>query len=251
MADSTLDESEVKKFKEMSAQWWDPRGPAAGLHAMNACRVPLIVDGLAATGKSKKNSDMPLEGLKLMDIGCGGGILSEPLARLGATVIGLDPCKENLETAKQHADQDEAIKSRISYLPMTVEDYLANHHNPSEPFDAVVASEVIEHVNNPETFVSTCANLIDKDGSFFVTTINRTTRSWLGAIIVAENVLRLLPSGTHDWNKFITPEELKKMMETSDCHVRLVHGMMYMPVVNKFSWFFDTSINYALHAVKQ
>ena len=161
---------------------------------------------LVVLGKTK-NNDRPLEGLKIVDIGCGGGILSEALARLGASVTGLDPCVPNIEVAKNHGKDLPNLK----YLPLTAEDFLSQHSESK--FDAVIASEVIEHVDNPPQFVETCSQLVEDGGSLFFTTINRTTRSWLGAIIAAEYVLSLLPRGTHDWNKFITPEELSKMLD--------------------------------------
>ncbi len=244
---STLNPEEIKKFEAIAAEWWNPNGPAKGLHSMNALRVPFVTENLAKMGKTKL-TDKPLEGIRIVDIGCGGGILSESFARLGASVTGLDPCIPNIEAAKTHASQDPNGLPNLKYLAMTAEDFLAEHNGPL--FDAVVASEVIEHVDNPPQFVNTCSKLATDGGSVFFTTLNRTTRSWLGAIIAAEYILHLLPTGTHDWNKFITPEELTEMVETTGCNVRCIHGMFYIPGVNKWSWFPDTSVNYALHAIK-
>ena len=244
---STLNKEEVKKFEAIAAEWWNPNGPASGLHSMNSLRVPFVTDGLSKCGKTKL-SDKPLEGLKVADIGCGGGILSEALARLGASVTALDPAENNIKVAQTHANLDPTIADKITYMNITAEDFLENHFK--DPFDAVIASEVIEHVDNPQEFVTTCANLVPQGGSLFFTTINRTTQSWLGAIIAAENILGLLPRGTHDWNKFISPNELTKFAENAECNVRLVHGMLYLPGLNKWTWFPDTSINFALHAIK-
>ena len=133
-------------------------------------------------------------------------------------------------------------------MNITAEEYLERHLE--SPFDAAVASEVIEHVDNPQEFVSTCSQLVTNDGSLFFTTINRNTKSWLGAIIAAEDILGLLPKGTHDWNKFITPQELSTFTESAGCRVRLIHGMFYFPGINKWTWFPDVSVNYALHAIK-
>jgi len=246
---STLNAQELKKFEAIAAEWWNPNGPAKGLHSMNGVRVPFVTEGLSKMGMTK-NHDKPLEGLRIVDIGCGGGILSESLARLGASVTGLDPCVPNIEAAKAHAAKDSQILANITYIPMTAEEFLEqNKDGPA--FDAVVASEVIEHVDNPQQFVNTCSKLVNEDGSLFFTTISRTTKSWLGAIVAAEYVLHLLPTGTHDWNKFITPEELTKMIEATECNVRSVHGMFYIPGVNKWTWFPDSSVNYALHAIKR
>ena len=141
------------------------------------------------------------------------------------------------------------LSGRIEYFIGTVEEFAEK--NPHRKFDAVVASEVIEHVSNPPVFVDTCSSLIDEGGSFFVTTINRTWKSYLAAIVAAEYVLRLLPTGTHDWNKFLTPEEVKKWMKDSGCSkIRLTHGMFYVPLLNKWTWIPDTSVNYAIHAIK-
>ena len=162
---------------------------------------------------------------------------------------GLDPADSNIKVAQSHANLDPSIAERITYMNITAEEYLERHLE--SPFDAAVASEVIEHVDNPQEFVSTCSQLVTNDGSLFFTTINRNTKSWLGAIIAAEDILGLLPKGTHDWNKFITPNELSKMIEDVDgCNVRSIHGMFYVPGLNKWSWFPDSSVNYALHAIK-
>ena len=246
---STLNVEELKKFEAIAAEWWSLNGPAKGLHSMNGVRVPFVCDNLLKAQGKSVSDDLPLKNTKIIDIGCGGGILSEALARLGASVVGLDPCEANIKAAKLHASDTGSLADRLVYLPMTAEDYLSQH-DKNEPFDAVVASEVIEHVDNPKEFVNVCSKFVPVGGSLFFTTINRTTKSWLGAIIVAENVLGLLPAGTHEWKKFITTQELTAMMEDSGASVRLFHGMFYIPGLNKWTWFPDTSVNYALHAIK-
>jgi len=250
---STLNQEEHDKFRKMAHDWWDPKGPAQGLLSMNQLRVPLIKDGLISSGRTKQSSNTsePLSNLRILDVGCGAGLLCEPLARLGADVIGLDAVQENINCAKEHAAKDPIVRGRVNYLCSTIESFL--EENPDiKKFDAVIASEVIEHVDNPPHFVSTCSSLIDEGGSFFLTTINRTQRSYLGAIIAAEYVLRLLPTGTHDWNKFITPQELQHMLDSTkySFRTRLLHGMFYFPFFDKWTWIPDTSVNYALHAVK-
>ena len=169
---STVNKAEVKKFEAIAADWWNLNGPAKGLHSMNSLRVPFVTEGLTKMIPSAKSSDKPLHGMNIVDVGCGGGILSEALARLGASVVGLDPCEANIEIAKVHAEQENL---NLKYLALSAEDFLAQ--NESQKFDAVVASEVIEHVENPPQFVSTCAKLTTNGGSLFFTTINRTTKS--------------------------------------------------------------------------
>merc|ERR1711997_630257 len=162
---STLNAQEVKKFEAIAAEWWNPNGPAKGLHSMSGVRVPFVTEGLSKMGMTKSH-DKPLEGLRIVDIGCGGGILSESLARLGASVTGLDPCVANIETAKAHALKDSQILANLTYIPLTAEEFLEqNKDGPA--FDAVVASEVIEHVDNPQQFVNTCSKLVNEDGSLF------------------------------------------------------------------------------------
>lgn len=251
--DSTLNPEEVDKFRQMG-DWWDPKGPAQGLLSMNSLRVPFIKDGLTKSGRCpnlNKNAIEPLSGLRILDVGCGPGLLSESLARIGAEVTGIDAAEENIECARQHASKDQLVAGRVNYICSTVESFVQD--NPDiVKFDAVVASEVIEHVDNPQHFVATCSSVIDEGGSFFLTTINRTQRSYLGAIVAAEYLLRLLPTGTHDWNKFITPQELESMLKNSgfSFRVRLLHGMFYFPFIDKWTWIPDTGVNYALHAVK-
>merc|ERR1719312_45276 len=234
--------------------WWDPvNGSAVGLHSMNDLRVPLIRDGLAQTRRGRADGQAgpePLAGTRILDVGCGGGILSESLARLGAQVVGIDATGDAIQAAQSHLQKDQFLMGRVSYVNGTVEEYL-KQLPAGDKFDAVVASEVIEHVENPSLFVQTCSDLLLDGGSMFVTTINRTTRSYLGAILAAEYALRLLPVGTHEWNKFVTPDEVRKWLREAGCtQVRLVHGMFYIPFVNKWHWIPDTSVNYAVHAIK-
>jgi len=250
-ANSTLNQNEVDKFTAMSRDWWNPHGVCKPLHSMNRLRVPLVRDCLVNSGISNvhlAHTDTPLRGLKILDVGCGAGILSEALARIGAEVTAIDACPENIEVAKAHAELDESLSDNLKYICTTVEEYV---DTVEDEYDAIVASEVIEHVNNPDTFVRKCTEVLKTDGSFFVTTINRSSRSWLLAIVGAEYVLGLLPKGTHDWDKFLKPNEVSDMLNSAGCQTRLVHGMLYLPVVNKWSWIPDNSVNYALHAVKK
>jgi len=248
--DSTLDREEVDKFKSMSSDWWNPYGVCQPLHSMNTLRIPLIRDGLLQSGVGSpdhQDTAKPLTGLNILDVGCGAGIISEQLARIGASVVGIDACRENIEAAKEHAVLDPGLEWKLEYYCQTIEEHLDSRE---EMYDAVVASEVIEHVDNQEVFLSKCTQVLKPGGSMFVTTLNRSTRSWIFAIIGAEYVLGLLPRGTHQWEKFVKPEELRGMLEAEKCQIRCIHGMMYVPWANVWSWVPDCSINYALHAVK-
>ena len=247
---STVNQAEVDKFSAMSSDWWNPRGVCKPLHSMNRLRVPLVRDGLMETGvadPAMADTDMPLQGVRILDVGCGAGILSEALARIGADVTGIDACHDNIEAAKHHAEAAGDSLGNLRYICTSVEELA---EAGPESYDAVVASEVVEHVANPEMFVAVMAGLARPRGSVFLTTLSRTRLSWLVAILGAEYVAGLLPRGTHDWDKFITPRDLQKLVEAAGCQTRLVHGMAYNPLANSWCWIGDTSVNYALHAVK-
>jgi len=245
-----IDQEEVKKFQKLAQEWWDPQGPLKSLMSMNKLRVPFIRDGLLSSKIAgdllpNRNPGRPLEGFKILDVGCGGGLLCEPLARLGAAVTGIDPVEESVRVALMHAVKDPDFGENLTYSCTTVESL-----DMDGSFDAVVASEVIEHVPDPVDFAENCIRLIKPGGSFFVTTINKTQLSWLMAIVAAEDLLRLLPRGTHEWEKFISPEELSKIVEKGGCRVKKIHGIWYTPFLDKWDWQESTSVNYALQAVK-
>ena len=205
---STVNNEEIDKFRKMSSDWWNPNGVCKPLHSMNKLRVPLVRDGLIETGlvdPAVADSDKPLKGLRILDVGCGAGILSEALARIGADVTGIDACHDNIEVATLHAKHDGGLDN-LKYVCTTIEEHADSH---SDSYDAVVASEVIEHVDNQEMFVSKCSAVCRVSGSVYMTTLSRTQLSWLVAIVGAEYVLGLLPRGTHDWDKFITPKDLR------------------------------------------
>ncbi|CAL1265421.1 unnamed protein product [Larinioides sclopetarius] len=245
LAGSTVDPKEVSKFTQQANEWWN--GPYHLLYTMNSLRVPLVRDGILYASKIPVKKPLPLQGYKVIDVGCGGGILAEPLARLGAEVTGLDPGLENIEAAKEHASRDEEIKTRLNYVCDTIENVVTV--SPGQ-FDAVVCSEVIEHVADVPTFVNCCVELVKEGGSLFFTTINRTTVSYFAAILGAEYVLNLVPRGTHDWNKFVQPSELSEMLKGLNCRIVSVEGMLLNPLTKTWSWCSNTSASYALHAIK-
>lgn len=187
-------------------------------------------------------------------MGCGGGLLSEPLARLGASVLGIDPVEDSIGTARHHSAHDPDLRDRVQYRACSLEELTSEGQGSEEEagpqFDAVVASEVVEHLADLETFVSCCSLALRPGGSLFITTLNRTNLSWLLAIVAAEQVLRIVPAGTHQWDKFITPEELERLLESTGFSVRSVRGMCYNPVSGAWSWTDSTAVNYALHAVR-
>ncbi|KAF3691571.1 Ubiquinone biosynthesis O-methyltransferase, mitochondrial [Channa argus] len=248
---STVDPDELKKFWSLASKWWDERGEFAALHAMNDLRVPFIRDNLLNVHRAHYHGK-PLAGLKILDVGCGGGLLTEPLGRLGATVLGIDPVEDSIGTARLHALYDPELRESVSYQACTLEELTAEVEGVGEEqqFDAVVASEVVEHLADLETFAFCCSRVLKQGGSLFITTINKTNVSYLLGVVVAEQLLRIVPSGTHDWEKFISPVELERLLESNGLLVQSVQGMLYNPVSQNWSWTNSTAINYALHAVK-
>jgi len=247
-AQTTIDEEEISHFSALSSLWWDEGGEFEALHTLNELRIPLIRDALMNVKPlDEYRADKPLDGFWILDVGSGGGILSEPLARLGAHVIGLDAAEENIKIAQAHLMHDPAIKDNLKYIHSTVEDIVESQ---AGKFDAVIASEVLEHVADVNTFVSSVCQLVRPGGSVFFTTINKTPLSYALGIVVAEHLLKLVSPGTHDWNKFISPVDLQYILERNHFSTRLVHGMWYNPLSKHWSWAKDTSINYAIHAVK-
>ncbi|XP_059195462.1 ubiquinone biosynthesis O-methyltransferase, mitochondrial [Centropristis striata] len=251
---TTVDPNEVRRFQSLANKWWDEQGEFAALHAMNDLRVPFIRDNLLNVHRTC-HPGKPLRELRILDVGCGGGLLTEPLGRLGATVLGIDPVGDSIGTAQLHSSADPDLRDRVSYLACTLEELSAEEEGGEEEqgagqFDAIVASEVVEHLADLETFAFCCSHVLKPGGSLFITTINKTNLSYALGIVVAEQLLRIVPSGTHDWEKFISPEELERLLESNGFSVQSVQGMLYNPVSGAWSWTNSTAINYALHAVK-
>lgn len=242
---STVNPNEIKKFEDTSGEWWQGKSYEL-LRLFNSVRIPLIRDGIMSVSKYNKKVAKPLDGYSILDVGCGGGILSEALARLGAKVTGLDPGARNIEAAMEHASKDPEIKGNLTYVCDTVEN-LASLDNK---FDAVVASEVVEHVANVSAFVNACVELTKQNGSLFFTTLNQTYSSYLLSIVFAEYVLNLVPRGTHEWNKFVKPKDLIEALESLNCRIVSLEGTIYNPVTNKFYVCKSVDNMYSLHAVK-
>lgn len=243
---SSVDSKEMKKFQLLAHKWWDEEGEYAALHAMNDIRVPFIRDTLLSMS-SNYHPGNPLSGIKILDVGCGGGLLSEPLGRLGASVTGIDPVEDNIRTADQHKSFDPVLAKRIQYKSSSLEEIV---EESMETFDVIVASEVVEHVADLEMFIKCCSQVLKPEGSLFITTINKTQLSYVLGIVVAEKIMGIVPEGTHEWEKFVSPEELERLLESNGFSVRTVNGMLYNPLSGSWGWMESTSLNYALHAVK-
>jgi 2-polyprenyl-6-hydroxyphenyl methylase/3-demethylubiquinone-9 3-methyltransferase len=236
---SSIDTAEVERFSRMAATWWDPRGPMAALHKFNPVRLAYIRDQAAARfDRDAKKLDC-LKGLRMLDIGCGAGILSEPLARLGASVVGADPAEENIEAAMAHA---EATGVTVDYRATTAEDLA----EVGEKFDVVLAMEVVEHVVDVPAFVDSCASMVKPGGLLIVATLNRTLKSFALAIVGAEYVLRWVPRGTHQWDKFVKPEELERAIEDAGLDVIGERGVIYNPLADRWQLSSDMDVNYML-----
>lgn len=242
---SSIDAGEVAKFQAMAAEWWDPAGKFKPLHMLNPVRLDYIVGQIAAEFGRDRRSLRPFEGLRLLDIGCGGGLVSEPMARLGAEVTGADAAAENIEVARVHAAQSDLP---IDYRATTAEAILAE----GARFDVVLALEIVEHVADPQEFITTCARLLRPGGVLIASTLNRTPQSFAAAIVGAEWIMRWLPRGTHEWSRFIRPTELGSMFDAAGVRVVDRSGMVFNPL--GWSWSLskrDLSVNYLMTGVRQ
>jgi 2-polyprenyl-6-hydroxyphenyl methylase/3-demethylubiquinone-9 3-methyltransferase len=243
-APSSIDPQEVAKFEAMAAEWWDPNGKFKPLHMLNPCRLDYIVQQIAAEYGRDVTVPKPFKGLRILDIGCGGGLLSEPLARLGADVVGADAAPRNIPVAQIHAQQSGLD---IDYRNITVEKMAQQ----GEAFDAIVNMEVIEHVADPQSFLQSCSDLMKPGAIMVCSTLNRTPKSFAMAIVGAEYVMRWLPKGTHIWSKFITPDELFAMQRGAGLDPVDKKGFVF----NMLSWDWslsasDLSVNYVTACVK-
>lgn len=236
--------AEVAKFDRMAAQWWDPKGEAAPLHRMNPCRLDWIAEQIAAQFGRDRRAPRPFAGLDLLDVGCGGGLVAEPMARLGAAVTGIDAAEAGIAVAREHAAQGGLS---IDYRCTTIEAL----GEEAAAFDVVLALEIVEHVPDPAAFVAALAAVLRPGGILIMTTLNRTPQSFLKAIVGAEYLLRWLPAGTHDWRRFVTPDELAAMMQTQALRPVARTGMVYAPL--SAAWRLDgrdLSVNYAMAATR-
>ena len=242
---TTIDPAEVAKFEAMAAEWWNPNGKFRPLHLMNPCRLDYITTQIAAEYGRDLKQPQPFADLRILDIGCGGGLLSEPMARLGATVVGADAAPRNIPVAQVHAVSQGLT---IDYRHTTAEDLAA----AGEQFDVVLNMEVVEHVSAPQAYLTACRDLLKPGGVMICSTLNRNPKSFVMAIIGAEWVMRWLPKGTHDWQKFITPDELYTLIEKAGLDPVDRKGMVFNPV--SWGWSLsarDLSCNYVTTSLRR
>jgi len=233
---TTVNKIEIEKFSKLAKDWWDPNGKFKPLHLFNPARIKFIKEKLISHFKLEPNIEKPLQKLKILDIGCGGGLLSEPLSRLGAKMTGIDASNNNIEVAKLHSKE---MNLDIKYIHSSPENL-----NLQNEFDVILNMEVVEHVSNINLFIKNCSKFIKKNGIMFVATINKNLRSYIFAVLGAEYILRWLPIGTHDWNKFLTPQELEIIASKNNFFPDEVIGMKFNLLSKK--WFIsnDPSVNY-------
>ena len=235
---TTINQEEIQKFSKLADQWWDANGKFKPLHAFNPIRIKYIIDKCNSHFKTQKNEKKPLSNLKFLDIGCGGGLVCEPLCRLGAEVTGIDASKKNIEVAKLHAKKNNL---KIKYLNTSPEKKEIN-----EKFDVILNLEIVEHVENLDLFLKSANELLKKNGIMFVATINRTLESYIKAIIGAEYILRWLPIGTHEWQKFVKPQELEKKFKQLNLDKLNLDGLNFNIISNSWSLSSDCSVNYII-----
>lgn len=241
---SSVDPAEVARFARIAGEWWDPAGKFAPLHRLGPARMTFLRDRLATHFGRELPAMRPLEGLSILDIGCGGGLVAEPLARLGARVTGIDPAGDNIAAAQSHAGTSGLD---INYRVATAEDLAAE----GAVFDAVLCLEVVEHVTDPAAFIALASGLVRPGGVLIASTINRTMKAWLLAIVGAEYILRWLPAGTHRWDRFVTPDELARFMAGASIERISFEGLVYDPLADRWSLSPDTDVNYFAVGVKQ
>tara|TARA_B100000795_G_C22779388_1_gene431521 strand:- start:1202 stop:1924 length:723 start_codon:yes stop_codon:yes gene_type:complete len=238
---NSINKKEIEKFSKIAEEWWNPKGKFKPLHKFNPIRIKYIKENIILNFKLK-NKKRPLERIDVLDIGCGGGLLSEPMQRLGANVVGIDASSKNINIAKLHAKKNNLA---IKYFCTSPENLKVN-----KKFDVILNMEVIEHVEDVSFFLESCSKLLKKNGLMFVATINKTLKSYIFAIVGAEYILRWLPIGTHEWEKFIKPEDLIKILKKNNLTLNKLDGMNFNIISDEWSITEDTSINYIAKFIK-
>ena len=240
---TTVDAAEIARFAALADAWWDPEGEFRPLHRLNPTRLAYVRDRLIGHFGLDPHAQRPLDGLSLLDVGCGGGLLSEPMARLGAKVTGIDAAERNIGVASTHAQESGLA---IDYRHAAVEDLAA----AGERFDAVLALEIVEHVADPDLFLAACGTVLKPGGALVISTLNRTAKAFALAVVGAEYVLRWLPRGTHDWRKFVRPSELAAGLRRAGLELTDLTGVAYNPLNDKWTLARDLDVNYMAFAVK-
>ena len=239
---TTINNEEIQKFSNLANEWWDVKGKFKPLHMFNPIRIKYINDKIKQHFNLKNIEEEFLKGLKILDIGCGGGLISEPMARLGGDVTGIDASEKNIKIAKLHSKQSNL---KINYINTSPEKLEKN-----EKYDIILNLEIVEHVDNLTLYFQSCAKLLKKNGLMFTATINRSFLSYVKAIVGAEYILRWLPIGTHDWNKFLKPEELEEKLNDLDLSTKNISGLSFNPLINKWKRSQDLSVNYIITSKK-
>jgi 2-polyprenyl-6-hydroxyphenyl methylase/3-demethylubiquinone-9 3-methyltransferase len=239
---TTINKEEIQKFSILADEWWNVNGKFKPLHMFNPIRIEYILNEISKNFKISRDKKPMLKGLKILDIGCGGGLISEPMARLGGEVTGIDASEKNIQIASLHGKKNNL---EIKYLNNSPEEL-----NEKEKFDIILNLEVVEHVDNLDLYLQSCYNLLKKNGLMFTATINRTLTSYAKAIVGAEYILRWLPIGTHDWNKFIKPEELQKKLNDKKFFTKDLKGLDFNPIFNKWKQSSNLSVNYIICSSK-
>ena len=238
---NSVNKKEIEKFSKMATEWWDPNGKFKPLHKFNPIRIKYIKENIINIHKLKKKTK-PLTGINILDIGCGGGLLSEPMLKLGANVTGIDASIKNINIAKLHAKKN---KLNINYLCTSPEKLKIR-----KKFDVILNMEIVEHVEDVPFFLKSCSKLLKKDGIMYVATINKTLKSYMFAIVGAEYFLRWLPIGTHEWEKFLKPEDLKNILKKNNLILNKLNGVRFNIIKNEWNISEDTSVNYIAEFIK-
>ncbi len=238
---STINKKEIEKFSKIAEEWWNPSGKFKPLHKFNPIRISYIKNNIIKTMKIT-DRNKPLKKVKILDVGCGGGLLSEPMCRMGADVTAIDASKKNIEIAKIHAKKD---KLKIKYICTSPDNY-----KTEIKYDVILNMEIVEHVEDINVFIKSCSKLLKKNGIMFVATLNKTLKSYLFAILGAEYFLRWLPIGTHDWEKFIKPEDLIDILKKNNLTLDELHGMKFDLIKDQWNLSSDKSVNYIAKFIK-
>ena len=241
MKNNTINKKEIEKFSKIAEEWWNPNGKFKPLHKFNPLRISYIKDNIIKTFKLNHNKT-PLKNIKILDIGCGGGLLSEPMCRLGATVTAIDASEKNINVAKLHAKKNNL---KIDYI-CTSPEQLKNKNK----FDVILNMEIVEHVDDINLFLKSCSKLLKKDGIMFIATINKTLKSYVFAIVGAEYILRWLPIGTHDWEKFVKPNDLVEILKIHNTKLERFDGMKFNLITDEWNISKDMSVNYIAKFIK-